>query len=117
MHTPSLVISVLHTPIIRLQQQTIMPFIMQQQLHIVPASMVHRFCRAPTAILSSAEHIIRIPPVTFSILTVQRGTMTGFMAAIGPAAGIPTPGVIVPGMVMPIGFIMVVVIVSLLEQV
>jgi hypothetical protein len=39
MHTPSLVISHLHIPMVRLQQQTIMPFSMQQQLHIVPANI------------------------------------------------------------------------------
>jgi hypothetical protein len=34
--TPSLVMSHLHMAIIKLQQQTIMPFIMQQQLHMPP---------------------------------------------------------------------------------
>jgi hypothetical protein len=44
MHTPSLVMSHLHMPMVRLQQHTIMPFIMQQQLHMPPASIVHKFC-------------------------------------------------------------------------
>jgi hypothetical protein len=43
MHTPLSVISHLHMPIMRLQQQTIMPFIITQQLHMPPASIVHRF--------------------------------------------------------------------------
>jgi hypothetical protein len=43
MQTPFAVISHLHMPIIRLQQQTIMPFIMQQQLHMPPIIVVHRF--------------------------------------------------------------------------
>jgi hypothetical protein len=42
--TPFSVISHLHSPIIRLQQQAIMPFIIRQQEHMPPASMVQRFC-------------------------------------------------------------------------
>ena len=41
--TPLSVISQRHMPMVRLQQQTVMPFIIQQQLHMLPASMVHRF--------------------------------------------------------------------------
>ena len=44
MQTPSSVISHLHMPIVRLQQQTIMPFIIMQQLHMPPAIIVQRFC-------------------------------------------------------------------------
>jgi hypothetical protein len=44
MQMPLSVISHLHIPMVRLQQQTIIPFIMQQQLHIPPCSMVQRFC-------------------------------------------------------------------------
>ena len=36
---PALVISHLHMPIVKLQVQTIMPFIMQHALHMPPASM------------------------------------------------------------------------------
>jgi hypothetical protein len=43
MQTPSFVWSHLHMPIVRLQQQTIMPFIMAQQVHIPPANIVHKF--------------------------------------------------------------------------
>jgi hypothetical protein len=43
MHTPSSVASHLQRPIVKLQQQTIIPFIMQQQLHRPPAIMVQRF--------------------------------------------------------------------------
>jgi hypothetical protein len=60
---------------VKLQQQTIMPFIMQQQLHIPPASIVHKFCTMLHAALSSHEQMIFIPPVHFSILNVQRGTI------------------------------------------
>jgi hypothetical protein len=43
MHTPLSVISHLHRPIMRLQLQTVMPFIIAQQLHMPPASIVQRF--------------------------------------------------------------------------
>ena len=40
---PPEVASQRHMPIIRLQQQTIMPFIIMQQVHMPPWSMVQRF--------------------------------------------------------------------------
>jgi hypothetical protein len=92
--TPSLVISHLHMPMVRLQVQTTMPFIMQQQLHIEPAMLVHKLCRTPQAILSLQLQMIFMPPVHFSIFTVQRGTIMKFMP--GAAAGI--IGVIAAGM-------------------
>ena len=94
---PSFVISHLHMPIVRLQQQTIMPFIMQQQLTMPPPSMVQRFCIIEQATGSSQLQVIFIPPVIFSIFMVQRGTIMKFGAA-GVAVGAPIPGV--PGMVM-----------------
>jgi hypothetical protein len=72
---PSGIISHLHMPIVKLQQQTIMPFIMQQQLHMPPVSIVHRFCIMLHAALSSQEHVIFMPPLIFSILKTQRGTI------------------------------------------
>jgi len=68
MQTPSLVISHWHMPMVRLQQQTAMPFIMTQQLHMPPASMVQRFCTMLHAILSSHVQVIFMPPVHFSNL-------------------------------------------------
>ncbi len=50
---PSSVISHLHMPIVRLQVQTIMPFIIMQQEHIPPASIEHRFCIIEVDIASS----------------------------------------------------------------
>jgi hypothetical protein len=41
--TPSSVGSHLHMAMVRLQQQTIIPFIMQQQLHSPPGIMLQRF--------------------------------------------------------------------------
>ena len=105
MVTPSLVMSHLHMPIVRLQQQTIMPFIITQQLHMPPASILHRFCTMPQAILSSQEQVIFIPPVHFSILRVQRGTMSQFMApgmaVTGLAIGAPIPGILMPCIAIP----------------
>jgi hypothetical protein len=58
-----------------LQQQTIIPFIMQQQLHMVPAMAMQRFCKAAAAILSSQEHMTFMPPVHFSNVILHRGTI------------------------------------------
>jgi len=99
MHTPSLVISHLHIPIVRLQQQTIMPFIMQHQLHMPPAMAMQRFCSVPAAILSSQEHMIFMPPVHFSNLMSQRGTITQFIP-VG-AAGMAAPMLLIPVVGMP----------------
>ena len=88
---PSLVISTLHAPIVRLQVHTIMPFIMQHTLHMPPAIMVHRFCIMVQAAASSHVQVIFIPPAHFSTFMVQRGTITMF----GAIVGIPVP--------MPIG--------------
>lgn len=41
---PLSVISHLHMPRVKLQLQTIMPFIMVQQLYIPPCSIEQRFC-------------------------------------------------------------------------
>jgi hypothetical protein len=72
---PSLVISHLHSPMVRLQQQTIMPFIMQQHEHMPPWSIMHRFCIMLQAIGSSQLQVIFMPPCIFSIFMVQRGTI------------------------------------------
>ncbi len=103
MHTPSLVISHLHIPMVRLQQQTIIPFIMQQQLTIVPARLMHRFCNVLQAILSSQTQVIFIPPVHFSILILQRGTITMPGGVVGMVVGIPDD--IMPGIPIVVGLI------------
>lgn len=97
---PSLVISHLHRPIVRLQQQTVIPFITQQQLIIPPASIWQRFCIIPHAAGSAVVQVIFIPLLIFSILIVQRGTIMKFGAVgiIPAGAGIPPdiPGIIIP---------------------
>jgi hypothetical protein len=65
--TPESVISHLHMPMVRLQEQVTMPLIMVQQLHRPPASMEHRFCNMLQPSLSSQTHMILQPPVHFSI--------------------------------------------------
>ena len=87
MQTPSSVISHLHMPIVMLQQQTIMPFIIMQQLHMPPWSIEQRFCTMLQAILSSHEQVIFMPPVIFSILKVQRGTISQLALGIAPEIG------------------------------
>jgi hypothetical protein len=93
--TPFLVISQRHMPMVRLQQHTITPFIIMQQLHIPPAKSEQRFCTMLQASLSSQAQVIFMPPVHFSILRVQRGTISQFMPTGRPAA-CPAPGVAMP---------------------
>jgi len=120
MQTPSLVISHLHMPIVKLQQQTIMPFIIMQQLHMPPASMRQRFCTMPQATLSSQEQTIFIPPEHFSIFRVQRGTIIQFGAtgiAVGaPGMGVPIPGTLIPCIAIPARSITVAMLHSFLGQ-
>ena len=93
MQQPSFVISHLQWPIIRLQQQAIIPFIIMQQLHIPPAIIMQRFCIMPADTLSSQTQVIFMPPAHFSNFMVQRGTIIMF-GAIGIPVAAP---VIVPG--------------------
>jgi hypothetical protein len=85
---------------VKLQQQTIVPFIIMQQLHMPPDKSVHRFWTMLHASLSSQEQMIFMPPVHFSIWKVQRGTMSQFIPAL-PPAGCPTPGAAMPGATIP----------------
>lgn len=96
---PVLVISTLHMPIVRLQQQTIMPFIMQHMVHMPPAIMVQRFCIMAQAVGSVQSHMIFMPPAHFSTLKVQRGTiiMFGAIAGVEPIIGfVPMPMPVMP---------------------
>jgi hypothetical protein len=93
--TPISVASHRHMAIVRLQQQAIIPFIMQQQEHIPPAIMVQRFWIIAAEAGSSLVQVIFIPPAHFSILMVQRGTIIMFepvgMAEGDPIAPVPVP--------------------------
>jgi hypothetical protein len=111
MHTPSLVMSHLHMPMVRLQQEHIMPFIIMQQLHMPPASMVHRFWTMLQAILSSHEQVIFMPPWHFSTLNVQRGTISQFGTIGMPAPGA-IPGMLMPGIPIPVRSIIIALVIS-----
>jgi hypothetical protein len=110
---PSLVISHLHIPQTILQEQTTMPFMVQQSEYIPPAIIEQRFCIMVQEVGSSQTHVIFIPPVHFSIFIMQRGTITMFGAIVpmpGIDEGIPMPGVVVGMPVVLIGFIIAVTI-------
>lgn len=94
---PSFVISILHMPMVMLQVQTIMPFIMQHMVHMPPAIMVQRFCIMAQAVGSVQTQVIFMPPAHFSILKVHRGTIT-MLGAIGVGAALMG---VVPMPVMP----------------
>jgi hypothetical protein len=105
--TPLSVISHLHMPMVRLQQQTIIPFIMQQQLHMLPCIMEHRFCSMLHVIWSSQVQVIFMPPWHFSNFIVQRGTIIELIVGAVPVAGIAMPVGIVPDIPIVVGFIIV----------
>jgi hypothetical protein len=103
MQQPSSVGSHLHIPIARVQQHIIIPFMMQQQLHIPPAIIEQRFCSMVADILSSHLQIIFMPPVHFSMVILHRGTIIQF-GAVGIAVAVPIPAVWpvpIPGIPMP----------------
>jgi hypothetical protein len=103
--TPDSVHSQRHMPMVRLQVQVTMPLQMVQQLHKPPASMVHRFWTMLVASLSSQEQTILHPPVHFSNLIVQRGTIIMLAVAAIPlgaawpalSPGMPRPASPDPG--------------------
>jgi hypothetical protein len=106
---PSFVISTLHIPIVRLQQQTMTPFIMQQTEHMPPWSDMQRFCTMLFAVGSSQTQVIFIPPWHFSNLNVQRGTI---IHDDGVDIGVVIPAGVMPwvGMPMPVRSIIIPVI-------
>jgi hypothetical protein len=88
MQTPILVSVHSHLHIAMLHWHIIMPFIMQQQLHMLPAIILHMFCNVAAESSSSQVQVIFMPPLHFSIFIVQRGTMHICMPP-GAAAGMP----------------------------
>ena len=113
MHTPILVSvhSYLHIAIEH--WQTIMPFIMHEQLQSEPAIILHMFCKVPAATSSSQVQVIFMPPLHFSTFMVQRGTMH-IWAPSGAAEGIELPAIGMPiepiGLIMPLSIIIIAVI-------
>jgi hypothetical protein len=108
---PSLVISHLHVPIIRLQLQTIIPFSMQQQFTIPPAIILHTFCTIAHEEGSEQEQVIFIPPGHFSIFIMQRGTITVFIPDMPAGIVIPIPGIVLEVEEVVIGFIIAVIMI------
>jgi hypothetical protein len=88
-----------------------MPFIMQQQLHMLPASILHMFCKVAAATSSSQIQVILNPSLHFSIFIVQRGTMHICMPP-GIEPGIVAPLIGVP--IEPIGLIIALSIIIML---
>src|SRR5262249_10186222 len=74
--TPSLVGSQQHVPLVRGEYPPVMPFIMTQQRHPPPASMVHRLWTIPAAALSAHVQVIFMPSVNSWTLRVHRGTIS-----------------------------------------
>jgi len=81
-----------------------------------PAIMVQRFCIIVAVILSSQQQVIFIPPLHFSIVILQRGTIIHCGAAgivpvplIAPKPMVPIP---IPGMPMPARSIIMVLIIA-----
>ena len=114
---PLSVISQLHMPIVRLQQQVIMPFIIMQQLTIEPDSIVQRFCIMPQAIASSQTQVMVMPVLVRSIFMVQRGTiiMLGTMPGVVPPI-VPMP-VFMPGIAIPARSIIITLMLTLLWEI
>ena len=103
---PSFVISTLHRPIARLQQQQTIPFMTMQQVIIPPCIIMHRFCIIAQAVGSSQVQVILIPPSHFSIFIVQRGTIRQLVGIIIPGIiGLVVP--VIPGIIAPIRSIVI----------
>lgn len=66
MQQPQSVISTLQMPMVRLQVQTVTPFIVQQTEQRPPINAVQRFCIMLLAVGSSQTQVMRTPLATFS---------------------------------------------------
>jgi hypothetical protein len=110
-HTPILVSVHSHLHMVKQQLHITMPFIMQQQLHMLPASILHMFCKVAAATSSSQVQVILKPSLVFSIFIVQRGTMH-ICIAPGIDDGIVEPCIGMP--IAPIGLIMLLSIIIML---
>jgi hypothetical protein len=99
MQTPSSVVSHLQWHIVMLNEQTVIPFMMQQQVQRLPAIMVQRFWSIPAETLSSHAQTIFIPPLHFSNVIVPRGTIIMLVPAGAVADGPTTP--VGPAMLTP----------------
>jgi hypothetical protein len=81
-----------------LQFIIIIPFIIMQQLTMLPLSIVQRFWSMPADTLSSQTQVSFIPPSHSSIFVVQRGMIIMFMPVVPVIGGfmlMPIPGIII----------------------
>jgi hypothetical protein len=113
---PLSVISIVHMPITRLHEQTIMPFIIMQQLTMPPDIMVHRFWSMLAAMASSQTQVMHMPVLVRSIFMVQRGNIMRLggiaMPVLAPLIGFTMPAFII-GMPMPIRSIVMLAMIKL----
>ena len=98
MRTPISVASHRHMAIVRLQQQAIIPFIVQQQENIAPAIIVQRFWSIAADALSSQAQSIVIPPSHLAKVMVHFGTIT----MPTPAGELPVVPIIPAGGIIPV---------------
>jgi hypothetical protein len=85
-----------------LQVIIIMPFIIMQQLTMLPCIIVQRFWSMLAAVASSQTHVIFMPPSQRSICIVQRGIIIRFMpvgVAIGAFMAMPAIMGIIAGVI------------------
>jgi hypothetical protein len=103
---PMSIMSILHMPMVpMLQQQQHMPLHMQAMEHMALGIIMHRFFIISAAVLSSHIIVHRMPPATFSIFMVQRGTIVPAMPML-PAIMPPViPGIIMPDMPLIMGML------------
>ncbi len=97
-HTPPLMFVHSHLHMHILHWHIIIPFIMQQQLHMAPGIILHMFCNMAQDISSSHLQVIFMPPAHFSNFSVQLVTMHIPAGEPGIAPGAP----IIEGVELPI---------------
>jgi len=59
MHTPLAIVSQVHMPIVKLQQHTMVPFIIMQQLHMLPAMAAHGAASQPFSLFATDAKIAK----------------------------------------------------------
>jgi hypothetical protein len=90
MHTPSFVGSQVQIPQVRLHSQTVMPFSVQQQLHMPSQRALHKFCNVAHEMSSSQTQLIFIPLGHRETVIVQRGT-THQLPVVGAGPALDEP--------------------------
>ena len=103
---PMSIMSILHMPMVpMLQQQQHMPLHRQAMEHMALGIIMHRFFIISAAVLSSHLIVHFMPPATFSIVMVQRGTIVPAMPMLPAIMPPAMPGIIIPGIPLIIGML------------